>query len=363
MSAARRLEVRLGAQAYVIHIGEGLLAQLPALAALEGQRLCVLTDEHVAARHLPALRAALGIGSNQVLVLPAGEPSKSWDTAGTVLDWLLSQRLARDAVLVAFGGGVIGDMAGFCAAIYQRGIRFVQVPTTLLAMVDSSVGGKTGVNHARGKNLIGAFHQPVSVVADLALLRTLPRRELVAGAAEVIKYGLLGDAALFTQLEAGGLDRLLALDAETVAAVVERCCAIKAAIVAEDEFETTGQRALLNLGHTFGHAVETFTGYGEWLHGEAVGLGLVMAAELSAREGRIGATDAARCAALVARAGLPVKPPTGMTPEHFRTLMAGDKKVAGGKLRLVLLAALGEAVLTADFDPAALDATLAAFCG
>jgi len=363
MSEPKQLTVALGRQAYNIHIGSGLLPQALSLAALKGRTLRVVTDTQVAALHLPELLAALSLSPEHAFIIEAGEPSKSWQTAERVLDWMLSQKLARDAVLVALGGGVIGDMAGFCAALYQRGIAFVQVPTTLLAMVDSSVGGKTGVNHARGKNLIGAFHQPCAVIADLDLLKTLPRRELAAGAAEVIKYGMLGDADFFTALEGGGLDRLMALDPQASAAVIERCCAMKAAIVAEDEFETTGRRALLNLGHTFGHAVETFTGYTAWLHGEAVGLGLVMAADLSARLGWISAEDAARCTALVARAGLPIQPPSGMTPADFRRLMAGDKKVAAGQLRLVLLKPLGEAVLTADFDDAKLSDTLTHFCG
>lgn len=359
---SRKLTVALGARPYDIHIGSNLAVQTLLLAQLQGRRLKLLTDTNLAASHLPSLLTALNLKPEDAMIIAAGEPSKTWLNAERVLDWMLSQKLARDAVLVAFGGGVIGDLAGFCAAIYQRGIDFVQLPSTLLAMVDSSVGGKTGVNHARGKNMIGAFHQPRAVIADLALLNTLPRRELSAGAAEVIKYGMLADVGFFTALEAGAIDRLMALDLETSAVVVERCCALKAQIVAEDEFETTGQRALLNLGHTFGHAVETYTGYTQWLHGEAVGLGLVMAADLSARLGWISSNEAARCAALVARAGLPVKPPAGMKPQDFRRLMAGDKKVAAGQLRLVLLKPLGEAVLTADFDDAKLGETLAHFC-
>jgi len=363
MSAvARHLTVSLAQHSYQIHIGSGLMAEAQRHAGVSPRALRVITDSHLAALHLPALQAAFDLKSEQVFVIDAGEPSKSWATAERVLDWMLSQKLSRDAVLIAFGGGVIGDMAGFCAAIYQRGIEFVQVPTTLLSMVDSSVGGKTGVNHARGKNLIGAFHQPRAVIADLDLLKTLPRRELSAGAAEVIKYGMLGDAAFFEQLEGGAIDQLMALHGETSAAVVERCCALKAAIVAEDEFETTGKRALLNLGHTFGHAVETYTGYTQWLHGEAVGLGLAMAADLSARLDWISAEEAERCTQLVARAGLPVRPPAGMQPADFRRLMAADKKVAAGQLRLVLLKRLGEAVLTTDFDDVKLGDTLAHFC-
>ena len=363
MSGHRQVRVATSSADYTIHIGAGLAPRTLALAGLEGRKLRLVTDSHLAAQHLPQLLPALGLTMQQVFVIPAGEPSKTWGSASEVLDWMLSERLARDAVLLAFGGGVVGDLTGFCAAIYQRGIAFAQLPTTLLAMVDSSVGGKTGVNHARGKNLIGAVHQPISVVADLGYLATLPRRELAAGAAEVIKYGMLADAGFLQQLENGGIERLLALDAAGTAGIVERCCALKAAIVAEDEFETTGQRALLNLGHTFGHAVETFTGYHEWLHGEAVGLGLVMAADLSARQGWISPADASRCAALIERAGLPVKPPQGMRPNDFRRLMAGDKKVAAGRLRLVLLKSLGEAVLTADFDDVCLSETLAHFCG
>ena len=363
-SDARRLSVALGDRGYDIHLGVGLSAEPSLWAPWAGRRIKLLTDTRVASLHLAPLQPALGLGVDDVMVIDAGETSKTWDSAGHVLDWMLSQKLARDAVLVALGGGVIGDLAGFCAAIYQRGIDFVQVPTTLLAMVDSSVGGKTGVNHARGKNLIGAFHQPRMVIADLATLRTLPARELAAGAAEVIKYGMLGDRAFFEQLEAGALKALMQLEADAPAAVVERCCALKAKIVGLDEREAVsgGPRALLNLGHTFGHAVETYTGYGAWLHGEAVGLGLAMAADLSARLGWISTGDAQRCEQLLVQAQLPVHPPAGMTPADFRRLMAGDKKVAGGKLRLVLLRALGDAVLTADFDDAALEATLRHYC-
>lgn len=306
---------------------------------------------------------ALGLDRSQVFTLPTGETQKTWSNAERVLDWLLAGRLPRDGVLIALGGGVVGDLTGFVASIYQRGIDFVQLPTTLLSQVDSSVGGKTGVNHARGKNLIGAFHQPSAVFADTDTLKTLPPRELSAGLAEVIKCGLLGDAALFARLERD-IDAILAFDAGSLGEAIERCCRLKARIVALDERESIagGPRTLLNLGHTFGHAVETYTKYESWLHGEAVGLGLCMAADLSARLGWIPTEDAARCIALVERARLPIRPPAGMTPEDFRTLMGRDKKVAAGRLRLVLLRAIGESITTADFDPAALDATLAQFC-
>ncbi|MFP5307013.1 MAG: 3-dehydroquinate synthase, partial [Gammaproteobacteria bacterium] len=273
---------------------------------------------------------------------------------------LLETRLARDGCLIALGGGVVGDLVGFCAAVYQRGIDFVQVPTTLLAQVDSSVGGKTGVNHPRGKNMIGAFHQPRMVLTDTDTLKTLPRRELLAGLAEVIKYGMLGDAAFLDWIETR-LDALLALDAAASAQAIRRSCEMKAAIVGRDESES-GERALLNLGHTFAHAIETHAGYGEWLHGEAVATGLCMAADLSARLGWIAPGDARRCTALIARAGLPVRPPAGMTPDDFLRNMALDKKVAGGRLRLVLLRAVGAAVVTADFGPARLAETLEHFC-
>ena len=355
------LTVQLGSRSYPIHIGPGLLRQSSLLAELRGSPLKVITDEHVAAHYLASLLQTLNLQQQDALVLPAGEAQKTWSNAEAVLDWLLAARMPRDGNLIALGGGVIGDLAGFCASVYQRGIGFVQVPTTLLAQVDSSVGGKTGVNHKRGKNMIGAFHQPRMVIADIAALHTLPRRELSAGLAEVIKYGLLADADFLAWMEQR-IDALLQLDDGLLAETVRHCCEIKARIVGQDEREdiSGGPRALLNLGHTFGHAIETYTGYGQWLHGEAVGAGMCMAADLSARMGWISAQDAQRCTALVARAGLPVRAPAGMRVQDFNDLMRLDKKVAGGRLRLVLLRNLGEAVLTHEFDGAALAATLAA---
>lgn len=356
----RTLRIELGARSYPIRLGQGLLGDAASYPEAQGRPLRLLTDRNVAAAHLTPVQRALKLADAHCLVLDAGEAQKTFDNAGRVLDWLLASRLPRDGLLVALGGGVIGDLAGFAAAICQRGVDFIQVPTTLLAQVDSSVGGKTGVNHARGKNLIGAFHQPVAVVADLATLATLPRRELIAGLAEVIKYGLLGDAAFFARLERD-LDALLALEPATVAAAVEHCCGMKARIVAQDEREA-GPRALLNLGHTFAHAIETHTGYDRWLHGEAVATGLCMAADLSARLGWLAPADAARCEALVRRAGLPVRPPAGLDAARFLELMGHDKKVLAGRLRLVLLRGLGHAVVTADFDEGALRQTLDAFC-
>jgi 3-dehydroquinate synthase len=355
------LNVDLGDRSYPIHIGAGVLADATLWEDLRTRPLRLVTDAHVAAHHLAALRTLLNLDDEAIRVLAPGETQKSWDHAGALLDWLLQTRLPRDGLLIALGGGVIGDLVGFCAAIYQRGVDFVQVPTTLLAQVDSSVGGKTGVNHPLGKNMIGAFHQPLRVLADTSTLQTLPRRELLAGIAEVIKYGMLGDRNFLGWIEAQ-LDGLIALDADVVAYAIRRSCEMKADIVARDEREG-GLRALLNLGHTFAHAIETSAGYGEWLHGEAVATGLCMAASLSARLGWIADAEAARCIALIERAGLPVRPPAGMQADDFLRLMALDKKVAAGKLRLVLLRGLGDAIVTADFDQAALRATLADYCG
>lgn len=354
------LQVELGTRGYPIHIGGGLLGCAEQYAAYTTRPLRILTDDNVAPHYLAPVLQALQIKTTQAKVLPAGEAQKSLATVESILNWLLADNFPRDGVLVALGGGVIGDLAGFVAAIYQRGIDFLQIPTTLLAQVDSSVGGKTGVNHARGKNLIGAFHQPRMVLADTDTLVTLPAREFAAGMAEVIKYGLLGDAAFLTWLERN-LERLSALETEPLVQAIERCCALKARIVALDERES-GPRALLNLGHTFAHAIETWAGYGSWLHGEAVATGLCMAADLSARMEWISPDAVIRCETLVSRAGLPTRPPEGMRPSDFIELMARDKKVAAGKLRLVLLRALGDAAVVADFNSAALDATLAQFC-
>lgn len=355
----RSLMVELGTRAYPIQIGPCLLAASVGYQALGARPRVLLTDVNVGPLYQATVQAAASVADADCVRLPAGEMAKSWANAESVLDAWLARRLPRDGVLIALGGGVIGDLGGFCAALYQRGIDFLQIPTTLLAQVDSSVGGKTAVNHPRGKNMIGAFHQPIGVIADTDTLQTLPRRELLAGVAEVIKYGLLGDVDFTAWLERH-LDDLLALDPAITAETIEHCCRMKARIVAEDEREAIsgGARALLNLGHTFGHAIETYTGYTEWLHGEAVATGMVMAADCSARMGWIGKDDALRVRTLIARAGLPVTPPTGMKRDDFIDLMGHDKKVAGGRLRLVLLRKLGDAVLTADVDTGALHATL-----
>lgn len=353
----RRVPVELPGRAYPIEIGPGLLGDGTTLAAaVPGRQVLVVTNETVAPHYLATVETALADRRLASVVLPDGEAHKRLETAMTVFDRLIDSGFERGCTVVALGGGVIGDLAGFVAATYQRGVAFVQLPTTLLAMVDSSVGGKTGVNHPRGKNMIGAFHQPRAVIADLAVLDTLPDRELRAGLAEVIKYGLLGDPELLAWLE-DGIEAVLARDPGALAYVVERACADKAAIVVADEREA-GRRALLNLGHTFGHAIEAATGYGPWLHGEAIAAGQCMAAWMSAELGWIGAADRARAEALFVRAGLPTRPPA-IGADAFRRHMALDKKARDGRVRLVLLRALGEAVVSADYPDAALEATLA----
>lgn len=348
----RTLTIELGERRYPIRIGSALLGAGDSYPEARGRRCRLVTDATVGALYQETLARALGLQPEHCLSVSPGEPSKTYEQAGKVLDWLLETRTPRDGLLIALGGGVVGDLAGFAAAVYQRGMDFIQVPTTLLAQVDSSVGGKTGVNHARGKNMIGAFHQPRAVIADLDVLRTLPSRELRSGIAEVIKYGMLGDAQFFAWLEAN-LGRVLRLETEATAHVVETCCAMKARIVADDEREA-GARALLNLGHTFGHAIETHAGYGTWLHGEAVATGLCLAAELSASLGWMPTAAAERCRSLVEASGLPVQPPPDLTAERFVDLMSGDKKVKDGRLHLVLMRELGRAELTADVAPAAI---------
>ncbi|HEY3074445.1 MAG TPA: 3-dehydroquinate synthase [Burkholderiales bacterium] len=319
----------------------------------------IVTNDVVAPLYLGRVRSALqtlGARVSEVIV-EDGERAKSWSTLERVLDALLAARLGRDATVVALGGGVIGDLAGFAAAIYLRGIAFIQVPTTLLAQVDSSVGGKTVINHPRGKNMIGAFHQPVAVISDIATLDTLPDRELRAGLAEVIKHGVALDAPFFDWLEQN-IEPLLARERSALVYAVRRSCELKAAIVANDEREA-GLRALLNLGHTFGHAIETATGFGPWLHGEAVAAGMVMAAELSARAGLLGADDAERIKLLIRRAGLPTSGPK-LKPQTWRELIALDKKSAGGRVRFVLLEAVGRAKLEAGVDERLVDEAIAA---
>jgi 3-dehydroquinate synthase len=355
------LTVQLGERTYPIHIGSGLLRDGTLLRAAAGKRdILLVSNVTVAPLYAGLVKSALAGNRIIEVVLPDGEQHKSLATASRVFDVMIANRLGRDAVVVALGGGVIGDLAGFVAACYQRGIDFVQVPTTLLAHVDSSVGGKTAVNHPGGKNLIGAFHQPIVVIADTDLLATLPGRELNAGLAEVIKYGLICDAGFFAWLEQN-IDALLARDAAALQRAIYRSCEIKAGIVGRDEREQ-GDRALLNFGHTFGHAIESATGYVDWLHGEAVATGMLIAADMSARLQHLAAADVERIRRLLLRAGLPVAAPQ-IGADSALGYMRVDKKVKAGRVRLVLLERIGHAVLTGSYPDAALDATLRASFG
>ncbi len=353
------LNIDLGQRSYPIHIGSGLLGQQGLLNQYVQHKAMVVTNETIAPLYLEKTLAALGNTPSSSVILPDGESFKSLTTLDTIYAALLDEGFDRGATLIALGGGVIGDMAGFAAASYQRGVDFIQVPTTLLAQVDSSVGGKTAVNHALGKNMIGAFHQPIAVIADMDTLATLNDRELKAGLAEVIKYGFIIDADFFTWLEQN-IDALLARDIKATAEAVRRSCEIKARVVEQDEKEH-GIRALLNLGHTFGHAIEGSLGYGEWLHGEAVSAGIAMALDFSERLGLIDAATGRRGVALLQRAGLPVAPPQDISPTRFLEYMSRDKKVSEGQLRFIVVDAIGQSRVTADYDEAALRATLAHF--
>ena len=354
----RRLTVDLAGRPYDIHIGPGLLDRLDEFVRpLRPSRLLVVTDERVGPLYAARAQAVLQtVAPTTVFELAGGETGKDLRAVEAVLDALLAAGADRGSAVIALGGGVVGDIAGFAAAIYMRGIRFVQVPTTLLAQVDSSVGGKTGVNHPRGKNLIGAFHQPQAVVADTDTLRTLPPRELSAGLAEVLKHGLLADAEYFAQVTRD-LPRLLGCEERALAQAIARSCEIKAAIVARDERES-GERALLNLGHTFGHAIEALTGYERWLHGEAVGCGMCLAADLSQRLGLIARADVEAVEKAVAAAGLPVRI-AGLSQAAAIESMRGDKKAEAGEIRFIVLERIGRAIQR-RVPSAALHATLAA---
>jgi len=353
----KTLNVELGERRYPIHIGSGLLHRPELLQpCIAGSRVAVVTNETVGPLYLDALLKQLTPWNPVCVVLPDGEVYKTLDVLNNIFTALLKNRCDRKTTLIALGGGVVGDMTGFAAATYQRGVPFIQVPTTLLAQVDSSVGGKTGVNHPLGKNMIGAFHQPECVVIDTDVLSTLPDKELSAGLAEVIKYGLIGDPEFFAWLEQN-LEKLMTRDSQALAYAIERSCADKARVVAADEREA-GSRALLNLGHTFGHAIETGAGYGAWLHGEAVAAGMCMAADLSRRLGWLTPGEFARIEKLIQRAQLPTRAPKTLSAAQLREFMSVDKKVEAGKLRLVLPKGLGHAVITADFPPALFNETL-----
>ena len=354
----QQLTVNLDDRSYPIHIGSNLLGRVELLAPhIAGRQVCIVTDDTVAPLYLQRLCQTLSGYSVMPVVLPTGEAFKNWSTLQQIFDALLGARHDRRTTLIALGGGVIGDMTGFAAACYQRGVDFIQIPTTLLSQVDSSVGGKTGINHPAGKNMIGAFYQPKAVLIDTDTLRTLPEREVSAGLAEIIKYGLIRDIAFLDWLEQN-MSALRALQPQLVTEAIARSCAIKAEVVAADEREG-GVRAILNLGHTFGHAIEAHQGYGKWLHGEAVGAGMTMALQLSRTLGWLTIEEEQRCTALIAAAGLPVTPPADMTEADFTRLMAVDKKVLDGQLRLVLLKRLGAATVTADFAGEALRSVLA----
>jgi 3-dehydroquinate synthase len=358
----RSLNVALDERAYDIHIGRGLIDRGDLFASvLKRKRAVVISNDIVAplyaARVLDALDS-VGV-AHQLVVLPDGEAHKDWSTLNLIFDALLGARVERSTTLIALGGGVIGDMVGFAAATYQRGVPFIQVPTTLLSQVDSSVGGKTAINHPLGKNMIGAFYQPKLVLADIDTLDTLPDRELKAGLAEVIKYGLIRDAEFFDWLEIN-MSRLLARDAEALAFAIERSCRNKAEVVIEDETEA-GVRAHLNLGHTFGHAIETGLGYGEWLHGEAVAAGTLMAAELSRRLGWLDDAAVARIRRIHEVAGLALRGPA-LGVDRYLELMSHDKKVEAGKLRLVLLKRIGEAIVYGEAQVADIAASIETCC-
>ena len=349
--STRRLSVELGARRYPIHIGPGLIEHDDWPALIRGRHVLVISDENVAPHYLARVLARLNDKTTATFVMPPGESEKTLARFGDALARLAQLKANRDATVVALGGGVVGDLSGFAAACWMRGIAFVQLPTTLLAMVDSSVGGKTAVDLPQGKNLVGAFHQPAAVIADTDVLATLPARELSAGLAEVVKYGALGDAAFFTWLETHA-DALLAREPASVAEAIERSCRHKAAIVARDETEQ-GDRALLNFGHTFGHALETASAYGSLLHGEAVAIGMVLAARLSAQLGLAPAQDGERLGALLQRMNLPTALPQGSDPAHLLDLMRLDKKNLSGRLRLILWRGLGRAFIAPDVDEAA----------
>ena len=352
-----RLSVDLGDRSYPIYIGRGLLEEGRVISQhIVGKQVLIVTNTTIAPLYLAKIRRALAGFAVSEVILPDGEQFKTLDTLNLIFDTLLRDRHNRTTTLIALGGGVIGDMTGFAAACYQRGVAFIQVPTTLLSQVDSSVGGKTGVNHPLGKNMIGAFYQPKAVVIDTASLTTLADRELSAGMAEVIKYGLIADEEFLVWIEKNMLS-LLACDQDSLAYVIQRSCEIKADVVAKDEKEG-GLRAILNLGHTFGHAIETAQGYGTWLHGEAVGAGMVMAVDLSARLGQLTAADVERVRQIMLSAKLPVLSPETMTTESYLEHMQVDKKVLDGRIRLVLLERLGKAMVTSDITREQIEATL-----
>jgi len=360
-NSMKTLTVQLGARSYPIYIGSNLLENPQLLHKhLPTRQALIVSNETVAPLYLDKVLSMLSDTQVKSVILPDGEEYKNLETINEIFDALLRQRFDRRCTLIALGGGVVGDMTGFAAATYQRGVNFIQIPTTLLAQVDSSVGGKTGVNHPLGKNMIGAFHQPLAVIADTNTLNTLNDRELSAGLAEVIKYGLIRDSEFFTWLESN-MGKLIQRDQQCLAYAIERSCQNKAEVVAKDELEA-GERALLNLGHTFGHAIEAGMGYGNWLHGEAIAAGMVMAAQLSNQLGWLDTNSVNRISTLLAQANLPITGPSELTVQQYLELMAVDKKVKDGKINLVLLKQIGKAIVTSDYDRTLLNTTLQLHC-
>jgi 3-dehydroquinate synthase len=353
------ITVDLSERSYPIRIGHGLLNNASLIAPhIASEQVMIVTNTTIAPLYLETIKKMLAAYKVSDVILPDGEVYKELTTLNNIFDALLTEKHNRTTTLIALGGGVIGDMTGFAASCYQRGVNFIQIPTTLLSQVDSSVGGKTGVNHALGKNMIGAFYQPQCVLIDVDTLNTLPDREFSAGLAEIIKYGLIQDLAFFDYLESN-IEKLIARDSDTVIYAIKRSCEIKAAIVGQDEKES-GIRAILNFGHTFGHAIETAQGYGKWLHGEAVGTGMLMAAYLSYLNGAISNNDLHRINRLIKKSKLPVQPPKDMAQAQWIDLMSVDKKVLGGQLRLVLLKSIGHAYVTTEFSQEDLQRTLSA---
>jgi 3-dehydroquinate synthase len=351
------LVVTLGERSYPIYIGKGLLLQAELLKKhIKSKQVLVVTNETVAPLYLGDVLAHLNDFQTQIVSLPDGEQYKTLSSLNLIFDQLLAHKFSRNCTLIALGGGVIGDMGGFAAACYQRGVSFIQIPTTLLAQVDSSVGGKTGVNHALGKNMIGAFYQPQAVIIDIDVLATLAPRQFSAGLAEIIKYGLICDAKFFNWLELN-IDALMARDPLALTYAIEHACRIKAQIVAEDELEG-GIRAILNLGHTFGHAIETGMGYGQYLHGEAVAIGTCLACKLSERKGWLNEQEVERVKTLFMRAQLPTQSPAELSVAQFIDLMSVDKKNIDGAIRVILLNAIGKATLPMDIDNLSLTQTL-----
>lgn len=354
------VSIELGTRSYPIHIGGNLINQQGLLKNRVKDRAMIVTNDTIAPLYLEQTIASLGNVPSAHVILQDGESFKNLDELNRIFTALLSENFGRNCTLIALGGGVVGDMTGYAAASYQRGVDFIQVPTTLLAQVDSSVGGKTGVNHELGKNMIGAFHQPIAVIADTDTLATLEERQLKAGLAEVIKYGFIIDAQFFSWLE-NNMDALLARDSQAIAFAIRRSCEIKAQVVETDEQEH-GIRALLNLGHTFGHAIEAAMGYGNWLHGEAVSAGIAMALDTSSRLQLIDEKTRQRGLQLLERAGLPIAPPAQITAQTFLSYMRRDKKAVSGSIRLILLDDIGRSHVSTNFDENALQATLAHFC-